>query len=555
MVGNELFFAISDILKEHPESYEVKRRAAGYVAGLYPIGKIVEIIFTNTTMLPFDKERVDTVLYDSGYYSEEGKITIEMDFKDCGKIVSHIYPTQTVGKFTEEEKSDLRIIGSLFHFYSGNYKIMSSLEMATTNNHMTGLPNPKGYIIQCMEIAKKGNIKDYDSCYFNIKGFGLANNMFGPIEGDNIIKRYAKDLEEFKEEDEVVGHLGGDNFVALIKRSRMDEFIDYVLNYTGYGIKNNRKKEIKFGASIGIAPLNIETSRPKDIISEAALAFGYARATKQEIVVLDDKLTDKLRKKKMIEESFETALENGEFMPYIQPKVDIRTGEIIGAEALSRWIKDGKIINPGDFVPVLEENGNITLLDFYIFEEVCKAVSAWDKQGHKPVPISVNFSRKHLDDDNLADRINQIISRYDVDRELIIVEITETADYDEKELMTNFLDKMQVYNIKTSIDDFGSGYSSLGVLRDFVVNEIKIDRSFVDREEFSDRDRVIVGSIAEMARNLNLSVITEGVETDVQLEFLKELGCYYVQGFYFDKPLPQKEFEARLLQGGYKIEN
>ncbi|MBQ7707693.1 MAG: GGDEF domain-containing protein [Lachnospiraceae bacterium] len=552
MVGNELFMKISGMLKEHPESIETQRKAAEYVTGLYPIGKIEKTIFTNLIMLPFDDEKVEFVLFDSGDYCEEGKFTVEMKFEECGGIVSHIYPTKEAGEFTEEQKSDIHIIGSLFHYYVGHYKIMRSLEKATTNNHMTGLPNPKGYIIQCMEVAKKGNIQNYDSCYFNIKGFGLANNMFGPIEGDNIIKRYAKDLENFKEDDEVVGHLGGDNFVALIKRSRMDDFIDYVLNYTGYGMKNERKKEIKFGASIGIAPLNIETSRAKDIISEAALAFGYARATKQEIVVLDDKLTDRLRKKKMIEESFETALENGEFVPYYQPKADIRNGKIVGVEALSRWIKDGKIISPAEFIPVLEENGSITMLDFYIFESVCKNVSDWAKLGHENVPVSVNFSRKHLDDDNLADRINQIISRYDVNREMIIVEITETADYDEKELMTNFLDKMQVYNIKTSIDDFGSGYSSLGVLRDFAVNEIKIDRSFVNREDFSERDRVIVGSIVDMARNLNLSVITEGVETKGQLEFLKGLGCYYVQGFYFDKPLPQLEFEERLLSGGYK---
>ena len=555
MVENEIFFKISDMIKEHPESYEVKKRATGYVAGLYPIGRIEETILTNTTMLPFNKEREDFVLFDSGHYSEEGVFVIEMQFKDCGKIISHVYPTMAAHKFTEEQKSDLRVLCALFQFYVGHNKIMTSLEMATTNNHMTGLPNPKGYIIQCMEIAKKGDIKQYDSCYFNIKGFGLANNLFGPVEGDNIIKRYAKDLSEFVEEDEVVGHLGGDNFVALIKRSRMDDFIDYILNYTGYGLKNEKRKEIKFGASIGIAPLNIESSRPMDIISEAALAFGYARATKQEIVVLDENLTGKLYKKKVIEETFETALEDGEFVPFYQPKVDIRTGKIVGAEALARWVKPDNVIKPAEFIPVLEENGNITVLDFYIFEEVCKNIAAWVKQGNETVPVSVNFSRKHLDDDNLADRINQIISRYDVAREMVVVEITETADYDEKELMTNFLDKMQIYDIKTSIDDFGSGYSSLGVLRDFAVNEIKIDRSFVDRDEFSNRDSVIVGSIVNMARNLDLSVITEGIETDVQLDFLRSLDCYYVQGFYFDKPLPKKKFEERLLNGGYKIKN
>lgn len=555
MVNNELLLKVSEMIKEHPESMEINREALKYVAKRYPIGRIYSVVYIDVKMLPFDKEKSETLLLDTDNYSLEGKFDVEMEFGKCGRIISSVYPTKEAGEFSEEQKSDIKVIAQLFHFYYGQYKIMYSLTKATTNNHMTGLYNPKGYIMKCMEIAHKGDINQYDSCYFNIKGFGLANNVFGPVEGDNIIKRYAQDLDHFREEDEVVGHLGGDNFVALIKRSRIEDFIEYIMNYEGYGYKSDVKRPIKFAACMGVAPLNVKGTRANDVISEASLAFGFARATKQEIVVLDEEMRERLLQRKKIEERFEKAIENGEFVPYFQPKVDIRTGKLVGAEALSRWIRDGKLVSPAEFIPVLEGNGNITVLDFYIFEETCKILADWQKKGYETVPISVNFSRKHLDDDFLADRINQIISHYGIDRDKIVCEITETADYDEKELMTNFLNRMQIYNIKTSIDDFGTGYSSLGVLRDFSVNEIKIDRSFVNRAEFANRDRVIVGSIVNMAKSLDLNVITEGVETDSQLAFLKELGCFYVQGFYFDKPLPMKEFEARLLSGGYKIDN
>ncbi len=553
MIKNKVIDNVVNMIKDHPESVEANKKAVAYIAEYYPIGRIIVEIHVNVSLLPFDSDASYYNLLDSDNVSEAGEYIVDMPLQDCGRIVSRIFPTKDAGEFTEEQKSDIHIIATMFHFYTGQYKIMSSLKRATMSNYMSGLYNPKGYIIKCIEISHRYNIHDYDSCYFNIKGFGLANNIFGSHEGDNIIKRYAKDLNNFINDDEVVGHLGGDNFVALIRRTRMDDFLDYLLNYTGYGIKNGKQKEVKLSVAIGISPLSREDVKPNDIISEASLALSYARQTKQDIVVLNDELKNKLYHRKQIEETFDKAMEHGEFVPFYQPKVDIRSGKLVGAEALSRWIRNGNLISPAEFIPVLEQNGSITDLDFYIFEETCKNLARWEKDGIELVPISVNFSRKHLDDDNLADRINQIITRHGIDKKYIVAEITETVDYDEKELMTKFLEKMQLYKIKTSIDDFGTGYSSLGVLRDFEINEIKVDRSFINRPKFLDSDRIIVGSIVNMAKQLNLDIITEGVENKEQVDFLNSLECYYVQGFLFDKPLPKDEFEKRLKIGGYDL--
>lgn len=553
MIKNKVIDNVVNMIKDHPESVEANKKAVAYIAEYYPIGRIIVEIHVNVSLLPFDSDASYYNLLDSDNVSEAGEYIVDMPLQDCGRIVSRIFPTKDAGEFTEEQKSDIHIIATMFHFYTGQYKIMSSLKRATMSNYMSGLYNPKGYIIKCIEISHRYNIHDYDSCYFNIKGFGLANNIFGSHEGDNIIKRYAKDLNNFINDDEVVGHLGGDNFVALIRRTRMDDFLDYLLNYTGYGIKNGKQKEVKLSVAIGISPLSREDVKPNDIISEASLALSYARQTKQDIVVLNDELKNKLYHRKQIEETFDKAMEHGEFVPFYQPKVDIRSGKLVGAEALSRWIRNGNLISPAEFIPVLEQNGSITDLDFYIFEETCKNLARWEKDVIELVPISVNFSRKHLDDDNLADRINQIITRHGIDKKYIVAEITETVDYDEKELMTKFLEKMQLYKIKTSIDVFGTGYSSLGVLRDFEINEIKVDRSFINRPKFLDSDRIIVGSIVNMAKQLNLDIITEGVENKEQVDFLNSLECYYVQGFLFDKPLPKDEFEKRLKIGGYDL--
>ena len=205
------------------------------------------------------------------------------------------------------------------------------------------------------------------------------------------------------------------------------------------------------------------------------------------------------------------------------------------------------------FVPVLENSGKINKLDLHMLEQVCSDIHNWITIGNKPVPVSVNFSRKDLNDPQLPDKIMEVIESNNLPKELIIIEVTETASEEEKDYMVNFLGKLKNYGIETSIDDFGTGYSSLSVLREYPINEIKIDRSFINKK-LKNSDEVIIQSIIDMAKKLDIDVITEGVEDIVQKDFLHNVGCDRLQGFLYDKPLPKDLFEKRLLKGKYEVD-
>lgn len=251
---------------------------------------------------------------------------------------------------------------------------------------------------------------------------------------------------------------------------------------------------------------------------------------------------------------FGEALENEEFMVYYQPKVSLEDFSLIGAEALCRWNLNGKIIQPCDFIPTLEKSHYICMLDFYMLEHVCKDLRRWMDSGLKIVKISVNLSRVHLGNINILEKIIGIIDKYNIPHQYIEIELTETTtdvDFTDLKQLVNSLQKNE---ISTSVDDFGVGYSSLNLIRDLPWNVLKIDKSFLP-DEISDgntkihnQKKAMLNHIIAMARTFGLDCISEGVETKEQIDLLKNCMCQNAQGFYFDKPLPVKEFEKRLHQ-------
>ena len=217
-----------------------------------------------------------------------------------------------------------------------------------------------------------------------------------------------------------------------------------------------------------------------------------------------------------------------------------------------RWIRDGKTISPGEFTPVLETDDSICVLDFYIFEQVCRDIRKCLDEGIEPVRISTNFSRKNLSDPDFADNIQNILTAYDIPKQYIEVELTETVSEDENDRLSRFINDMHSSQIAMAIDDFGTGYSSLNLLRDFSADVLKLDKSFIDGHTGTRRDSVVVSNVAKMANELDMSVITEGVEKWEQVEFLKSVNINMVQGFLFDRPLPKDDFEQRLKNKNYE---
>lgn len=250
---------------------------------------------------------------------------------------------------------------------------------------------------------------------------------------------------------------------------------------------------------------------------------------------------------------FAEALTNEEFKVYYQPKVRLEDNSLCGCEALVRWLRHGKVVPPMEFIPALEQDGSVCELDFYVFDRVCADIRKWLDDGIEPVKVSVNFSKHHLKNPETAENIIGIINRYDIDTKYIEVELTESACYEDVSELQDFLRELSNNNISVSIDDFGTGYSSLSLLKDLMVDIIKLDQSFVraidsgEGEEVRN-DMVIIKNIVTMIRELNMDVIAEGVETLDEAGFLREVKCNMAQGYLFDKPMPHDDFD-RLLRG------
>ena len=262
-------------------------------------------------------------------------------------------------------------------------------------------------------------------------------------------------------------------------------------------------------------------------------------------------MMEKIMHDKQISQLFPKALADGEFLVYYQPKVILETQELCGCEALARWCHEGKIVPPMEFIPVLEREGTVCNLDFFVFERACADLRRWLDMGIEPVRISVNFSQQHLRNKRLADEILAIMQKYEIESRYIEIELTEMSGAKDHDAMLSFLQKMRDYGICTSIDDFGTGFSSLNMLREFHMDIIKLDKSFVDKITSENievqSDKIVIENIVHMVRALKLEIISEGVETKEQADFLRDIHCNMAQGFLFDKPLPHDEFEKRLL--------
>ena len=244
----------------------------------------------------------------------------------------------------------------------------------------------------------------------------------------------------------------------------------------------------------------------------------------------------------------EKAFENREFVVYMQPRVLLANDEIKGAEALVRWKKkDGSIIYPNDFIPVFERNKSVTQLDFYVYEEVCRYLKERLESGKKTVAISVNVSRVHLYSiDEFITKIKGLLVKYNIPPKYLEFELTETSFTDKVDDSITLLSRLRKLGVKVSLDDFGSGYSSLNVLTKLPLDILKIDKEFLRDFENDSEEKIVIPSVIEMAKKLNLEVVCEGVETKEHVEFLRSIGCEYAQGYYYSKPIPQEEFD-RLL--------
>lgn len=466
-------------------------------------------------------------------------------------IMYHVF-LQEDKKWTDEEYKSFSFIVDVLSFHMERFLLINEVKTTALTQFLTGLPNSGGFMKFATEKFQSGEIMKYDSINFNLKSFGLISRKYGGSEGDEIMKRYASKLKEFVQEDEIISHFGGDNYTALIKKDRTKQFLKFIASVPVYGVKNDRRDEINIAAVAGVYAIDESMKSPGQAISRASMACNYAKnVANKPYVFVNKAMSTRIYRQKQIEDRFEEALAGGEFRIYLQPKVDTTTGRIVGAESLARWFCNGIVLYPTEFVPILEREGMVVHLDLHVLKKTCEFIKNWIDKGIQPVQVSVNFSRKDLEYKNLAKEITDTIDSYGIDRNLIEIEVTETASEDERILMTSFLSTLKEQRVATAIDDFGTGYSSLSTLRDFPVSVIKIDRSFINNEELNESDEIVLKNIVSMANELGINVVTEGVERPDQTKLLESVGCHVVQGFLYDNPMPMDDFEKRLVKGTY----
>lgn len=433
------------------------------------------------------------------------------------------------------------------------YKEKEILRVTKTEIRM-GLANELGTIEWLNSMRGKDELREYAAVFFDLRKFSDINRKYGIENGNRVLANFGKIMAESISEDEILGRQFGNQFVAIVKNSELDRILKLLkgVDVPFVDSQTGLEKTVTLSSRIGVYKIDRTDLDGENFLIFAAQALVSAKSKdSDDIVWLTRDLLDETAERKKFNSDINAGLKNGEFMPYYQPKVNIRTGKMCGMEALTRWIHDGKTISPGMFVPVMEANETICNLDIYMLKCVCKDIAGWINGGIDVPVVSINFSRRNLADPDLAGKINDVVRTFDIPHNLIEIEVTETVDEFSISILRNFVDELHSLGYNVSIDDFGSASSSLTLLREVAFDSLKIDKGFVNRSK--GKDLTILSNIIRLAKEIDLDIVAEGVEQKEQLDMLDNLGVDVIQGFYFDRPLPKDEITVRLRSSDYSI--
>ena len=450
--------------------------------------------------------------------------------------------------FSDSERQIVQLLSWDFFILTGRARLMGNTRKATVTDAMTGAYNQAG-IFMFYQQHIGDNLKNYTAIFINLKNFKYINKSLGDHIGDIALRTFVRQILLVLDEKELVARLGGDNFFVLVKKEHQENFISKFSDCELDLSQGPKPVNIRIQTRMGVYPID-ENTNIGDSVSSAGTAMYAARAIKtRDIIYFTKEMLVSTLHQKEISSEFHNAIRNKEFVVFFQPKVDLTTKKICGAEALVRWIRHKTIVPPMDFIPILEKEGTICELDFYVFETTCSDIRQWLNMGIEPQRISTNFSKLHLKNADFASRILEIMHKHNIEGKYIEIELTEVSDYDDTGAMQNFVNTMSENGIAVSIDDFGTGYSTLNVLKDYNITTVKLDKSLLNNiGNPESKDEVIIRNVVNMANELQKEVIAEGVETEKQAEYLKSINCNNVQGYLFDKPLVHDDFQKRLTE-------
>ncbi|MCD7996205.1 MAG: EAL domain-containing protein [Clostridiales bacterium] len=410
-------------------------------------------------------------------------------------------------------------------------------------DRLTGLYSKEFFYQRVRETLRQNSGQNYYLICSDIVNFKLINDVFGVAAGDRLLCGIADMYRRYVGEGGICGHLDADRFACLLEFD--DVFTEQMFisaNEEINRLQNAKNVAVKWGIySVGNQNVTVEQMCDRALLAARSIKEQYGVY----YAAYDDKLRDELLRQQAIIDSMETALKEGQFLVYLQPKYRIWDETLAGAEALVRWKHpEWGFQSPAEFIPLFEKNGFITKLDQFVWDKTCFYLRKWDEEGYPPIPVSVNVSRADIYHADIADIMMRTVTKYGLTPSRLHLEITESAYTEDPGQIIETVRHLRELGFVIEMDDFGSGYSSLNMLNQMPIDILKLDMQFVQSETAKPMDQGILQLIMELARRMHLSVVAEGVETKTQLDRLSETGCEYVQGYYFARPMPEGEFET-----------
>ena len=503
----------------------------------------------------FDKDRkiIYTNKIAADYFPVPGNLTSELErflssgekkdsrnstivYKGFEKILHETFQVIT-------DNSD-KIIGYFISFedITDELKSINEEQFRATHDSLTGLYNRENFFLEAEKILHNDpDTPRYLVCT-NIKNFKLINDLYGSIFADNLLKKQVSYLSMIPGEDTLKGRISGDKFAMLIQKKYFDE--KKAIENTSYIQQYTSELNYKLHIYIGVYEISDPFEKVPTMYDKANLAIKNINSDYSiSLAYYNTELLNLILKDKNVVANFESALENGQFKMYLQPQVTASDEKCVGAEALVRWVHPEQgIITPQSFVPTLESTGYLYKLDQYIWTEAAKTLAKWKSQGIDKY-IAVNISPKDFYYLDIYKIFVNLVRKYEIDPSRLKLEITESVLMHDLNMNNNILERLREFGFSIEMDDFGSGYSSLNMLKNMNVDILKIDMTFIHQTSNIQRSQTILKVFIKMAKTMGMKIIMEGVEDETHQKFLKELGCDFFQGYLFSRPVPLEEFE------------
>ena len=502
--------------------------------------------------------------YRSGQIEEERLLLLSEDYFEQANNTVFAADNYAAGRFRTLLILCIVMLGIMlatwiFIFWAASKKMLllektnKALNELTRRDPLTGAYQAEDFKREAQRLLDMYPGNQYAVVYTDFSDFKYMNDVFGYTYGDRILKEYGCVLLKGLQDQEICGRIFADQFVLLLRYNRREEIVRRQRQaddtITEFMLESDGRQSISSCCGICCVEDVLEDLKIEGLLDRANFARKTVKnGSNPNYVFYNDSIRKGLWEEKGIESKMADALKNHEFVVYYQPKVNPESGRAAGAEALVRWrMKDGTVIPPDKFIPVFEQKFMIGQLDRYVYEEVCRLQRQLMEEGLEAVPVSVNVSRLQFYDQDFISKYVEIRKKYDVPADLLEVEFTESIVFDNEELLLKTVQELKQAGFSCAIDDFGKGYSSLSLLKTLSVDVLKIDSFFFDNGDDEERDMEVVHGIIDLVHKFQIRTVAEGIENMKQVEYLKQMGCDYIQGYVFYRPMPEDEY-AELLR-------